>query len=535
MRVAGIVLYNPNYDRLCLNICRIRPQVDILIFYCNSYVDKSKVPEGEYVWLGDSLNKNTGIAYALNKIMEVSKEYGAEWCLLLDQDSIVPCDMISTYENIIKHIKTNDIAVLSPQVIDKATNIERKRTEEIQEIKECITSASYNNVKIWYDVGKFREDFFIDYVDWEYCARARKNGYKILQVNSLSLDHQLGHITYHKFGGQTFSTYNHSAFRKYYITRNSFLIRRLYPYEKDFRYPFLKTMKRMFITIAFENQKRKKCYAIFKGIWDYIKLINKNACSLGNEKINIYIVSHKKFDVPSKDSYIPIQVGEGEDLGYLRDNSGDNISAKNRNYCELTALYWIWKNSNSNIVGLTHYRRYFYRNVLSNKENNIVTNLQIEKILRKYDIILPLKLYTYRFTLGEQYSYFNIGKDLLLCRSIIENKCPEYINSFDSMYNGHAGYYYNMLITRKEILARYCEWLFPILYEVENNIDITGYTDYQKRVYGFLAERLFNVWILHNYQYRIKELPVFNNEESYFVIWNRTVCNFARKLLQKLV
>ena len=80
--------------------------------------------------------------------------------------------------------------------------------------------------------------------------------------------------------------------------------------------------------------------------------------------IKIYIAAHKKANLPQKEGYVPIQVGSQlhDDLGYLKDNQGDNISIKNPNYCELTGLYYIWKNTNSDIIGLTHYRRYFFDN-----------------------------------------------------------------------------------------------------------------------------------------------------------------------------
>ena len=91
-------------------------------------------------------------------------------------------------------------------------------------------------------------------------------------------------------------------------------------------------------------------------------------------KIKNYIITHKKFQVPDLEEYIPIQVGaEGkQDLGYLKDNSGDNISSKNSNYCELTGMYWVWKNDkDSDIIGISHYRRYFTRIIDFNK--NITT------------------------------------------------------------------------------------------------------------------------------------------------------------------
>lgn len=78
--------------------------------------------------------------------------------------------------------------------------------------------------------------------------------------------------------------------------------------------------------------------------------------------MKIFVATHKEYDkFPSLDIYEPIQVGAavGEHLGYLADDSGDNISLKNKFFCELTAHYWVWKNSNEDVVGVVHYRRYF--------------------------------------------------------------------------------------------------------------------------------------------------------------------------------
>ena len=93
----------------------------------------------------------------------------------------------------------------------------------------------------------------------------------------------------------------------------------------------------------------------------------------------IYIAAHKEFDVPRLENYVPLQVGaEGkEDLGFLRDNTGDNISVKNPNFCELTGLYWIWKNTNDEYKGVVHYRGYFCKSNLSSNSNDIYTYVEM--------------------------------------------------------------------------------------------------------------------------------------------------------------
>lgn len=101
--------------------------------------------------------------------------------------------------------------------------------------------------------------------------------------------------------------------------------------------------------------------------------------------VKIYTMTHKKFDVPNDPMYVPLQVGaEGkEPLGYVRDNTGENISALNCYYSELTGVYWIWKNdTESDIVGVCHYRRY-----LLNEKGVMFRKEEIEKLLSEYDCL----------------------------------------------------------------------------------------------------------------------------------------------------
>ena len=86
---------------------------------------------------------------------------------------------------------------------------------------------------------------------------------------------------------------------------------------------------------------------------------------------------------------------------------------------------------------------------------------------------------------------------------------PEYLESFDAVMKGRKLHLYNMFVMSSEKASEYCHWLFSILFELEQRIDITQYDNYQKRVFGFIAERLFNVWILYN-QLNVKYLPVVN-------------------------
>lgn len=270
MRVAGIVLFKPNLERLKINLKKILPQVDKLILYYNSQPFQLEEIENEKIIQITYQYKNMGIAYALNRIMEKAGELNADWCLLLDQDSVVPDHILDEFDIISKKMKNDNIAIICPKITDERWK-ENKVENKVIDIDLCITSGSYNNISIWEKVGKFREDFFIDYVDWEYAARVKSNGYRILELSYIPLNHELGYTEYFKFCGINFQTYNHSAFRKYYITRNTILTYWLYPNVPEFSHPFLRTFKRAFIVIVHENDKINKLNAMRRGVNDALR------------------------------------------------------------------------------------------------------------------------------------------------------------------------------------------------------------------------------------------------------------------------
>lgn len=223
--------------------------------------------------------------------------------------------------------------------------------------------------------------------------------------------------------------------------------------------------------------------------------------------IKIYVATTNVVNIKLNNIYEIVQCGDGIDLGYTRDNTLDNISEKNPYYSELTLLYWIWKNKNDSITGLNHYHRYFYKNL------EIINNKDINHIMNSKDIIIPKKLIL-KDTVSNQYSISHIPLDYIKCRDVVGELSPEYISSFDKVSSQYVLHPYNMFITNKDILDQYCSFLFPILSELENRIDTRYYDYYQKRVFGFLAERLFTTWIDKNNSLSIEELNVFINKDS---------------------
>lgn len=247
-------------------------------------------------------------------------------------------------------------------------------------------------------------------------------------------------------------------------------------------------------------------------------------------KTEIYIATHKKVDILTTISeqhkeYIPIHVGKilsSEDLGFITDDTGENISHLNQNFCELTALYWIWKNSTADILGLVHYRRYFIH------QQQIINQKLFDYSQLKNSIIVPYKelflekesqivrsnqeYFLGRKMLSVEQQYFkdHYQEDWEKLRAVIQEIYPNYLQSFDYISKSVYGLSpFNMFIGDAKIIKAYCQWLFDILFKLQKQLDIKNYDNYQKRIYGFLAERLFNIYLHHhNSQIKIIEYPV---------------------------
>lgn len=215
------------------------------------------------------------------------------------------------------------------------------------------------------------------------------------------------------------------------------------------------------------------------------------------------MATHKKFQMPAdSELYLPIHVGrEGkEDLGYIGDNTGDNISTLNPYYCELTGLYWAWKNLDCDYLGLVHYRRYFtkvsqtYRDDV-NIDDVILSQDDVEKLLEDVDVIVPKKRKYYIETLYSHYDHTLDGSHLDETRKIISKLSPEYLVSYDKVMEQRSGYMFNMFIMSKELVNDYLSWLFPILNGLFEVVDMTNYSSFESRLYGRVSELLFNVWL----------------------------------------
>ncbi|MGL5969304.1 MAG: DUF4422 domain-containing protein [Kluyvera sp.] len=232
--------------------------------------------------------------------------------------------------------------------------------------------------------------------------------------------------------------------------------------------------------------------------------------------MKVYVVSHREYEFPSDDGFLPIKVGGNPKEicnKYVEDSIGDNIAPLNPSFCELTAAYWIWKNSQEDIVGLAHYRRYFSSSSddLKIKNKRIASTAELKELLVHADILVAKPRNYYITTIKNHYIHAHHLSDYTQLRDEIELQCPAYLKDFDDVMAGKKISLYNMFVCKKSLIDDYFSWLFPILFALERKINYQDYDAYQKRVFGFMAERLFNVWLHHQRgQISVKYMPVVN-------------------------
>ncbi len=232
-----------------------------------------------------------------------------------------------------------------------------------------------------------------------------------------------------------------------------------------------------------------------------------------SDRIKIFVVYHRNSPRIERAPFVPIQVGNGAPLGMLRDDTGDNIAAKNPNYCELTAQYWIWKNvKDADVVGLCHYRR-----IPSFTSDDCAefsdfseetcrrfgwTQERISELMRENDILLPPCWAV--FPVGEPgnvmspydfYARHHRENDMRVAFDVIREKTPELADSAERvLLQGTEQCFGCISVMRKSLFDAYSEWLFTVLFEVEKRITLPKNRE-EARLFGFLAEALLNVWV----------------------------------------
>ncbi|WP_439749731.1 DUF4422 domain-containing protein [Faecalibaculum rodentium] len=230
--------------------------------------------------------------------------------------------------------------------------------------------------------------------------------------------------------------------------------------------------------------------------------------------IKIITAAHKPYTIPSDSMYLPVQVGAAgkTSIGYQRDDDGDNISSLNPYYCELTGLYWGWKNLVTDYIGLAHYRRHFKgKHKGETPFDSVLTTKEVEKLLENTDIILSKKRHYYIESVGDHYAHTHYKEDLDLTRDIIARKYPEYLPAFDRHLKSTSSHMFNMFIMKKELADKYCTFLFGVLKQLQKEVDYRRYDAFQARLFGRISELLLDVWISTNHL-TYREVPVISME-----------------------
>lgn len=247
-------------------------------------------------------------------------------------------------------------------------------------------------------------------------------------------------------------------------------------------------------------------------------------------KYAVMVAAHKPYDMPKDALYLPMQVGAAgkADLGWQRDDEGENISEKNATFCELTGLYWLWKHVKADVYGLCHYRRYFAQERFGEKRARILSGEQAKRLMNGVDAVLPKKRHYWVETNYSQYIHAHNEADLVLTRRILEEKHGKQATEvWERVMARRSGHRFNMFLMRRDTFEAYCAWLFDILFELERRLDISAYSRSDRRVFGYVGERLMDVW-LELTKPAVRECAVINLENQH---WGKKITAF---LLRKL-
>ena len=255
-----------------------------------------------------------------------------------------------------------------------------------------------------------------------------------------------------------------------------------------------------------------------------------------NKKIKILVTYKGRHKIIASDIFTPIQTGRAiadeifdEMIG---DDTGEHISNKNSNFCEMSAIYWAWKNyeqlGNPEYIGFMHYRRHllfnpdvkFNNDVIKYKKidddylNNALSEREISQLLDRYDVLAG-QYYTADQSIEKHYAQHHPRKDFLITEEIIKTEHPDYYNTFLKCKKSKSGYFLNMFVMPKQMFFEYCEFIFSVLFECMNQFDMEGRNEYQRRL--FISERLTNVFLEKKKTEgaRVKDLPVSFIQSTY--------------------
>lgn len=266
---AGIVTFQPNLNRLKDNINSLSRQFKNIYIVDNHSSNYSELGElvslyADIILIGNE--DNCGIAKALNQLMEAARNDGYDWLITMDQDTVLPFNLKDSFS---KYMDNSTVGIICPAVDYEGLNKTTLGDDIFEYVTACMTSASLTRIAAWEKVGGYREDYFIDFVDNEFCMKLRINGYKILRDNECVMSHQLGDTQTKKILGIipiTFS--NHSPLRIYYMTRNNYSFIREYKMYLPVLKEYIKLLYIVLSNLIWSDNKAEVLKLVIKGYRD---------------------------------------------------------------------------------------------------------------------------------------------------------------------------------------------------------------------------------------------------------------------------
>lgn len=276
---AVMVTYNPE-SNLVNHVRSIQQSASKLIIIDNGSRASSleylreieTIPNVTVIYNGMNKGLGTALNQGIQFYLEDAKYGHIDWIATFDQDSKISNDfftkMLEVYDSL---PNKEEIAILAPNWVDENLLHEKTsgnpETNVVTEPKTVITSGSLIKKSVFKDIGLFIEEYFIDFLDIEFCLRARRSGYRIIMIQSVPMIHNLGNTKRHNLLGSNVMATNHNYIRRYYITRNRILTyKKYFTSEKDWlKEDLTATLKETIIVLLFEKDRFRKINSIIKG------------------------------------------------------------------------------------------------------------------------------------------------------------------------------------------------------------------------------------------------------------------------------
>ncbi len=273
---AVFVTYHPD-PGVAARIAAVASQVSAVIIIDNGSTDAELAPLERLAGRGviELLrnNENRGLATALNQGLTWGELRGLEWVATFDQDTHAGPDLVAEAGAVFDLRQETDIAVIGAAWVTRPEYQPQCSNPAGIALPCVITSGTLHAVAVWRALGGFRDDFFIDYVDTEYCLRARARGFAVIRTCRVTMTHAIGFPTRRSLYFRSVTPNNHSAIRRYYITRNRLAVWRSYWRTETGYIAFdVKAAVKEFIKLVLlEDDRVSKIRSIIRGTWDFMR------------------------------------------------------------------------------------------------------------------------------------------------------------------------------------------------------------------------------------------------------------------------